>query len=141
MLSCQSASVGHLAQVAHDAQVLDVQVIAAVGAHDLRATLCQHRGKVPAQKPRRTKDGGCDAADLQQVRMSDIRLGGFSSGSAYMLQYSKCRTDERPPGPARIPTLVSDVPMCATSVCKSVAYCLLLQPLPFAAAPANTTAH
>ena len=65
----------------------------------------------------------------------------LSSGSACMLQYSRCRTEERPPGPARIPTLVSDVPMCATSVCKSVAYCLLLLLLLFAAAPANSTTN
>ena len=130
----------YLAKVAHDAQVLHVQVVAAVGAHDLGALPRQGGGKVAPQEPSGPKHGGRDATHLHGSdrlcknavhigtcdRSAQKKNGAIDKSDA---QEQCQRTEERPPGPARMPVFVSDELMCATSFCAPVAYCL---PLPTA---------
>lgn len=53
------------AEVAHDPEMLHVQVITAVGAHHLRPLLCQRRHYVPPQEARRPEHRRRDSANLR----------------------------------------------------------------------------
>jgi len=64
----------YLTEVAHDTEVLDVQIIAPIGAHHLGALARQRLDKVAAQETRGPKNGGRDAADLRKVRSQGREL-------------------------------------------------------------------
>ena len=116
----------HLAEVAHDLQVLHVEVVASVRVHDLRALPGEPVGDVSPQEPCAAEEGGDDPADLRGGRY------GWSAsrqqrchGALGILDTTRRqpaarsgqvrRTEERPPAPALTPVLLRAALRCVAS--------------------------